>query len=240
MKKLMSIFVVIVLGFFTVTSVRAVTTTPTTDEVEPTSASKSAAPTSVRERSQTQEYKDALRKERDARREGLTTTGTQKKEAMQDAVEEKRALVQEKVQEGKEAIWRTHLTWMVRRFEVVIARLENIAARVSSRIDKIGEDHDITAAATQLTTAENSIAKAKETLVTLQGSIEGAVSADKKPEGFAEIKTLAQEIKTQLIAAHQAIRQAIVELKKIRITTVPTAGKEQKETTPSATQAKEE
>ncbi|OGI75988.1 hypothetical protein A3C67_01310 [Candidatus Nomurabacteria bacterium RIFCSPHIGHO2_02_FULL_42_19] len=102
------------------------------------------------------------------------------------------------------------------RFEVVVANLEKIQARVGEIIEKLKADgKDTEDAESYLDLSEQKLEAAKDKVAEIKALIP---DTDEKvtPEVFEQIKLLAREAKDLLKESHSALRDAIKEIKDLR------------------------
>lgn len=142
---------------------------------------------------------DRVKEERDEKRERVA----QRRAEQQKLVSEKR----------KERI-RAYFGKMFTRIEAAILRLDTLADRIASRIQKF-EDRDIDVEKAQqlLSDARSLIEQAKQTLADARGSIENILNNENPKEIFALTRNTIKSVVTHIKEAHRALVESIVALK---------------------------
>ena len=162
---------------------------------------------------------------------GASTTNSirARLEMQKKALEERRENVQDKIsdvrdrftqrkeelrEDAKERI-RAYFTRTIHRLTAAVERLESIADRVGSRIEKLKERGvDVRQAVTLLETADAKIAEAKTMLSSLGNSITDALSANEMVrEKVQAVQEIIKKAKQSVMDAHKALVEAIAALR---------------------------
>ena len=104
---------------------------------------------------------------------------------------------------------------MGRRLEAAIGRLENMAERIASRLQKFEErGANVTEAKTRLEEARSRIAEAKAALEDAKSKLDGVLNSEDPREAFKEVREeLVKGVVENIKAAHQALVVSIRALK---------------------------
>ena len=164
------------------------------------------------------------------REEARQEIGDIKQEA-QGQINEVRTTARNQIEERKEETMRVVFSLQTRkvnsRLGATIERLENIASRVSSRIEKIkNAGGDTVEAEKSLAQARESIANAKAELIKLQTSsqvAENSVSSTTPmSKDIKKLRDSAKIVQKYIVSAHKSLEQAVGNLKG-RSSTTPNA-----------------
>jgi phage-related minor tail protein len=104
---------------------------------------------------------------------------------------------------------------MTERMTKILEQLTSIADRVESRIEKIEAEHgvDLTTATVALSEARELIGKATDDVVTLGELAKEALSSEDPESDLEEVRVAVGVAKESIRAVHQALRDAVVEIK---------------------------
>jgi hypothetical protein len=100
---------------------------------------------------------------------------------------------------------------VVKRISSAIERIDNIADRLRSRIEKISESRnniDFSLALGKLDEVDKHLTVAKSTLEEIKSLIEIAIDSDDQKRAFETIKTLVHSAQQSLRDAHKALKEA--------------------------------
>ncbi len=162
------------------------------------------------------EDRDRMELRAELRAEGTTTAEMKREEVRERQKEqlEKREERQEELAERTKERIHTFLERTLARFDAAIERLEDVADRIQSRIDKLDErDLDVSVAENLLAEARLNIGEASDAVLTAEIEIETALNSDNPREALAEIKTFFIEAREAIKDAHQSLIAVITELK---------------------------
>ena len=173
--------------------------------------------------SSTQEEVDAIRQKRiedqkaalEKRKAALEEKKTERvatREAMKEELKEKRM-------EHLSDVANMRFEKIVRRFNAAIARLEHIIERFNTRLEKLSEEgHDVSAAQAFVNTAADHVAAAKALIATTESQLNTVLESENPASSFVTVKDAFKEAQDELIAAREALRNALKEIKSLRQT----------------------
>ena len=159
-------------------------------------------------REETKNRIDTLRDEAKDRRENASTS-----RATTTREERKENRVDERMQRQREII-KAHFTKMMRRLDAAVLRLEKLAARMDTRIDKLtAKGVDMTKAKEKMTIARGKIADAKQAIADARTAADALVNSEKPKELFGDIRKLIKKAEQTVKDAHRALVEALREIK---------------------------
>lgn len=166
------------------------------------------------------------------RKNPTATSAAEKREAIQQKIEAKKAEIQQKIAERKEQIAtkaaerrerlaerrreliRKYFMRMHGRFLALVNRLERIAEKISSRLDKMeAREIDVSSLRSDLTLAVEEIEVAKGLLTGLDQQVEQALASDDAKGAFEEVRDIVKETRDILKEVHKKLVAIIVAMK---------------------------
>ena len=145
-----------------------------------------------------------------------------RRDQMRENFQEKRDEIMEKRDERKQALrdqakdrFGAYIARIVNRLNTALERLTQIANRIESRIAKMESEHnvDLSAASDALADARALINAAGDDVEFIGTVAEDVLSSDNPGERFGEIRDAVGVAKESLKGIHQALRDAVVEIK---------------------------
>lgn len=120
-----------------------------------------------------------------------------------------------RLEQRRRAIVVRYFEKMMLRFEAADNRLMKIADRIESRLNKFSQEKgkDVTALKAKLLDARAKINEAEDAIREAKNKLESALNSDTPKEQFAALKSLVQDAKEKLKAAHAALVKVVAEIK---------------------------
>lgn len=136
------------------------------------------------------------------------------KPAAGDRVEKVRGEAQKRLESKRADRVRSSVKKMVVRFEAAINRLDNLAGRVSARLDRLAQGgKDVSASRTALDSAKAKIESAKTKLAETKAALEMVADSEKPQEDFENAKAKLNEVKTAVKEAQAALVDVVNSIK---------------------------
>ncbi len=152
-------------------------------------------------------------KERPAEKRATTTRAT-----TTERIKERRQLVAAKISEKRKIRITAFFQRMMERFGYAIARLNKLADRIESRLDKFEEkSRDVSGARAILEEAKTSIATAEAKVAEAKAAIDEALASDDPKTAFEGVRNLVHEARDFIKKAHQDLVRVVKTLKPARL-----------------------
>jgi chromosome segregation ATPase len=162
------------------------------------------------------ERKDMMegnKEELEAGREAIKNASPEDRPALLEAQKEKREAFRGEFKEKTKEIIEARVHFAANLYQMVIVRLEQIADRLDSRIEKLtAEGKDMTNAESAVDEARKHIANAKTAAEEITVVLE---SLTDKSGFFEENKEKIAEIRSELKLAHQSLKKAVEAIKAV-------------------------
>lgn len=157
-------------------------------------------------------FKTKMEEEREAFRQQLE----EKRDAFRAEVETRREEFKNATREMKLKFWDGAKRMLGERFAVAVRNMERLQERVASIIEKLKEDGEDTGAAEEyLETSKDKLADAKSKVDEIKALIPES-GEEITPEVFEQIKLKAREARDLIKESHNALKNAVRELKALR------------------------
>ncbi|HEY4498467.1 MAG TPA: hypothetical protein VJH94_00205 [Candidatus Paceibacterota bacterium] len=148
------------------------------------------------------------------------TTGTprekmqEKREEVKTNIQEKRADVKNRLEDKRKNLIRSYSERIVKNLTQTLERLENIANRLSTRLDKlVGEGVSVTEARTKLAVAKTKIEEATTAVGTIKTFVETMLASEDPKAAFEQVKEAIEQAHEKVRAAHAALVDVINSIK---------------------------
>ncbi len=152
-----------------------------------------------------------VKTEAEVKMEGKNASSTENREDLKDRMGERKASSTERRIEVQQSVAKRLANHAKEMFGAMINRLEKLADRVQSRIEKVKS------AGGNTTESERFLADARvhisEAKTSLEAFVSVDLSADKLTENFSRIRGVGTQVKTHLKEAHTALVKAVRALK---------------------------
>lgn len=148
------------------------------------------------------------------KRENLKDRRKDARERLAEKKEERIKKLNERAQKRISA----YVKRITKRLNAALDRLEKIAGRVESRIEKLEErfadrNLDLSEAKVLLDVTESEIAKARESVSSIEGALSGVLNTDNPKESFTSVRELIKNAVDSIKSAHRALVEAIKAVK---------------------------
>ncbi|MBI4137072.1 hypothetical protein HY469_03325 [Candidatus Roizmanbacteria bacterium] len=208
-------------------AVSAATDGETTDTTTTTTTTETVTPTKTRTTTET----DAARQKRLEDQKAALEERKTEKQATREARKEE---LTEKHLERLSDVASMRFDKIVRRFNAAISRLEHIIERFNTRLEKLAEGgHDVSEAQAFVDTAADHVETAKSLIADAHTQFPAVLSTENPASSFATVKDIFKQAKEELINAHEALRNALKEVKSLRRTDAEPEATEAAETVDS-------
>lgn len=137
-----------------------------------------------------------------------------KMETKKEVLKEKREAIRGKLEAKKAERVRSYTKTMIVRFEAAIKRLDNLAERIRTRLDKLAQDgKDVTASKSALEAAKTKIESAKSKLAEAAAALEKVVESEIPQDDLNKAKTILNEAKDVIKMAQAALVDVVNSIK---------------------------
>lgn len=144
----------------------------------------------------------------------------EKREAIREMIEEKRATITARLAERRKEHVRNFFGRITIRFQAAIDRLERLITRIESRLSKIEENNeeiDTETIQEDLDDVKDQLVETESALTEAKASLEVILDSEDPREAFTSVRDLIKGIKQQLIEIHQTLVHIIGDIKGLRV-----------------------
>lgn len=144
----------------------------------------------------------------------------ERRQEIQEWLEQKRTTFGARLTEAKKERVRFFFGRLIGRVEAATSRLERLAARIESRLDKIEEENegiDTIPIREDLEEIKARLEQVSSAITEARDSLESILLTEDPKEAFAEVRELIKAIKEQLIEIHRLLVQLIGQIKGLRV-----------------------
>ena len=158
--------------------------------------------------------REAMETEFKARRDVLMQDIKQKREVFKEEAEKRKEELKKKLGEKRAAEMEKFFNAMVRKFENAMDRLNDLADRISARLDMAAANgRDVVALRDQLTNARQVIADAQKSFEAAKTEYANAIKNTDVKTAFADIKKLVADVAVKIKAAHAVLVDVVNSIK---------------------------
>lgn len=163
---------------------------------------------------ETREKREALRKEMEVKKEALKDEIKKKRESFKDEAKKRREELKKKLGEEKAKRIEAFFQKMVEKFENAVDRLDKLADRISSWLDK-AEDNgkDVVALREKLAAAKTKITDVEKALDEAKVKYAEAVKEPDFKVAFKKVKEIVKGVSEKVKQAHRALVDVVNSIK---------------------------
>lgn len=143
----------------------------------------------------------------------------QKREALSQRIQEKKATIEAKLRETRKVRIRAYWTRLNTRFMATINRLYRLIERIESRLAIIEKEEgaEIGEIKEQLEVVKEQLEEIETNIQAANDNIENVLSSNNPKEAFSEIRDIIKEARDNLIEVHRTLVHVIGDIRGLRV-----------------------
>ncbi|OGF64159.1 hypothetical protein A2661_00230 [Candidatus Giovannonibacteria bacterium RIFCSPHIGHO2_01_FULL_45_24] len=159
-----------------------------------------------------------IKQEAQQKRQTQMLEAKTKRETFKKEAEQRINALKKRVGEERAKRIEQFFNQMVRKFENAIDRLNGLADRIESRLQKSEEaGHDVSKIKDQLKSARDKISAAETALSDAKAKFKEMTNSQNPKESFRQVKTLVQGVAQKIKEAHRALVGVVNSIKGLRL-----------------------